>query len=410
MNRKYLFILISFIALLAVVLIQVNWIVKSAALKEELFNEKAKIVLSKASEAISKDKVTCKKIGETFESDVAIELSQFEVIDSLFNYYMNFYKIDMDYSYKILAPEPLIVDETYKSDNVFNQELIEGNLPAHIHLELVFSAKQQFILAEMGVLFFTSLGLIAVVFIFFFLTLKSLLKEKELSERTTEFLNNMTHEFKTPLTNIGLAAKMIQKKAIVQKDSKITSFTKIIQFEKNKLSIQIEQVLRMAGIEKAEIPLQIETIDLHLTIEKAIKIMNLQLEEKDGFIKLQLTAQNSIIEGDQAHLLNTLCNLISNAIKYNHNTPQVTIKTDSNHNLFTCSISDNGIGIDQRNHMKVFEKYYRVQKGNIHECEGFGIGLAYAKKIMELHSGNISLKSELQRGSSFKLTLPYGEA
>jgi two-component system phosphate regulon sensor histidine kinase PhoR len=112
MNRKYLFILISFIALLAVVLIQVNWIVKSAALKEELFNEKAKIVLSKASEAISKDKVTCKKIGETFESDVAIELSQFEVIDSLFNYYMNFYKIDMDYSYKILAPEPLIIDET----------------------------------------------------------------------------------------------------------------------------------------------------------------------------------------------------------------------------------------------------------------------------------------------------------
>ena len=97
MNRKYLFILISFIALLAVVLIQVNWIVKSAALKEELFNEKAKIVLSKASEAISKDKVTCKKIGETFESVVAIELSQFEVIDSLFNYYMNFYKIDMDY-------------------------------------------------------------------------------------------------------------------------------------------------------------------------------------------------------------------------------------------------------------------------------------------------------------------------
>ena len=188
---------------------------------------------------------------------------------------MDFYKIDMDYSYKIQAPKPLIIDETYKSDNVFNQELIEGNLPAHIQLELVFPAEQQFILAEMGMLFFTSLGLIAVVFIFFFLTLKSLLKEKELSERTTEFLNNMTHEFKTPLTNIGLAAKMIHKKAIVQEDSKITSFTEIIQFEKNKLSIQVEQVLQMAGIEKAEIPLQIGTIDLHLTIEKAIKIMNL---------------------------------------------------------------------------------------------------------------------------------------
>ena len=171
MNRRYIFIVISFIALLGVLIIQVNWILKSAALKEELFNEKAKIVLSKASEAITNDKATCRKIGESLEDEKQATQSQFEVIDSLFNYYLEFYKIDMDYSYEFVSPEDTVLTETVNLQNTFKQDITEGAFPKSFQLKLIFPDKNQFIFAEMGLLFFMSLGLIVIIFIFFILPL-----------------------------------------------------------------------------------------------------------------------------------------------------------------------------------------------------------------------------------------------
>ena len=403
MKRRYLFIIISFIALLGVLVIQVNWILKSADLKEELFNEKAKIVLSKASEAITNDKATCRKIGESLEDEKQSNQSQFEVIDSLFNYYLEFYKIDMDYSYEFVSPEDSISTETVNLQNTFKQDITEGAFPKSFQLKLIFPDKNQFIFAEMGLLFFTSLGLIAIIFIFFILAIKSLLREKLIAERTTEFINNMTHEFKTPLTNIGLAAKILGKKI----DDSASQYTDIIQFEKNKLSLQIEQVLNMASIEAPNLSLNFQSINLHELITKAAQIMNLQLQDKSGKITLELNATKKNIYGDETHLLNTFCNLIDNAIKYNLLPPLVKIETLSAEGVITCVISDNGIGIDKTDQERIFEKYYRVERGNIHTVKGFGIGLAYVKKIIELHGGSISISSIKNKGSKFKIRIPY---
>ncbi len=405
MNRRYIFIIISFIALLAVLVIQVNWILKSAALKEELFNEKAKIVLSKASEAIVNDKATCRKIGESLEEDDEAQSnqSQFQVIDSLFNHYLEFYKIDMNYSYEFVSPQDSVTNETFDPQNAFKQNIEEGSFPKSFQLKLIFPDKNQFIFAEMGFLFFASVGLIAIIFIFFLLAIRSLLLEKQIAERTTEFVNNMTHEFKTPLTNIGLAAKILRTKS----DEKGKRYTDIIQFEKNKLGLQVEQVLNMASIESPNLSLNILPIDFHKLIQKAAQIMNLQLQDQNGNLTLELNATNCTISGDETHLLNSICNLIDNAVKYNSSPPEIHITTKTEEDSIFCTVSDNGIGIDKKNQERIFEKYYRIERGNIHTVKGFGIGLAYVRKIIELHGGTITLNSIKDKGSKFKIRIPY---
>lgn len=408
MNRKYLFIIISAIALLGVLLIQLNWIVKAAKLKEELFNEKAKIVLAKTSEAIGKNEKTCRAIGESIEEEAPTSnRSQFDEIDSLFHFYMAFYKIDMDYSYEIISPSPVKEDNEYATERIFNQEFENNSFLNNIQLKLIFPDQSQFLLAEMGLLFFTSIGLMLIVLLFFFLTIKYLLQEKAIAEQTSEFLNNMTHEFKTPLTNIGLAIKMIGKKINPNNDHQISRYTDIIKFEKNKLSLQVEQVLGIASLDKSNALINLEPINFHELVLVASEALSLQLKERGGTIELQLNATNPDINGDRTHLLNTLCNLLDNAIKYSAKIPQITIFLRNYNNGIELRVTDNGIGIEKQHINKIFEKYYRAQKGNIHDVKGFGIGLAYVKKIIELHNGNINVQSTLGKGSTFTIQLPH---
>lgn len=407
MNKKYLFIIISALALFGVLVIQVNWIVKAAHLKEEIFNEKAKIVLAKTSDAIGNNPVACKEIGKSLEEDTPNNKSQFDEIDSLFHHYMAFYKIDMDYSYEIVSPNPEKLSDKFAAHRTFNQEFDIVSFPNNISLKLIFPDRSQFLFAEMGVLFFTSIGLILAVLFFFFLTIKNFVREKAIAEQTSEFLNNMTHEFKTPLTNIGLATKMIGKKVNETQAEQISVYTDIIQFEKTKLSLQVEQVLGIASLEKRETLIALEKISFHSTINKAIKIMALQLQEKQGSLQLNLVANPDSFNGDETHLLNAICNLIDNAIKYSLECPQIEISTTNYNFGIQFKITDQGIGIDKHHQNNIFDKYYRVQKGNIHDVKGFGIGLAYVKQIVALHQGEINLSSEKNVGSCFTIRIPY---
>ncbi|MCX6284045.1 MAG: hypothetical protein NTW31_07420, partial [Bacteroidetes bacterium] len=216
LNRTWLFIAISSIALVIVLIIQVNWILQTAKIKEELFNEKANMVLSRTTDALRSDKETCRKIGACVEMDstsgFAVKLGKNEVhkIDSLLNHYLRFYNIHIDYSFVVIKPGYMIaIDERDSSNFIYNKPLEDVGSKKEVELKLIFPEKKQFIITEMGPLFITSVILILVVIILFWRTLLSLMKEKKISEHTTDFLNNMTHEFKTPLTNIALAGKMI---------------------------------------------------------------------------------------------------------------------------------------------------------------------------------------------------------
>jgi len=233
-----------------------------------------------------------------------------------------------------------------------------------------------------------------------------LMKEKKISEHTTDFLNNMTHEFKTPLTNIALAGKMIQKDSTAKKEDRIRQHSAIILEENEKLRIQVEHVLSLTALERGEIPLQKTTLDLHALIRSAARSINLQVENKQGSLKLDLTAERFMIIGDATHLTNALCNLLDNAVKYSVAAPSISVRTTNVGETIEIIIADKGIGIEKEYQKKVFEKYFRVPTGDLHDVKGFGLGLSYTRMIIELHDGTLELQSEKGKGTTFAISFP----
>lgn len=419
LNRTNIFIAIS-IALLVVLIIQVNWIFETANIKEEIFNEKANIVLARTTEALSLDTVTCKEIETCIEKDNTSNLeanlgkTEIHKIDSLFTHYMNFYNFHVNYSFVVAKPKYVIPKYLNRVTNNFNQDQVacykqsldEVSGKNGFELKLTFPEKKQFIMAEMGTMFITSVILILIVLVMFWRTVLSLIKEKKISEHTTDFLNNMTHEFKTPLTNIALAGKMMTKDSNIKQEDKIKHYSGIILEENEKLRLQVEQVLSMTALERGEIPLQKTELNFHQLIRDSLKCISIQIENKQGDLKLNLNAERFMIMGDKTHLTNALCNLIDNAIKYSNGKPELLIQTfNSDQNLMVV-VSDKGIGIEKEYQKKVFDKFFRVPTGDVHDVKGFGLGLAYIKKIVELHGGTIELESVKEKGTTFTITLP----
>lgn len=419
LNRTYLFIAISSIALVIVLIIQVNWILETAKIKEELFTEKANIVLSKTTEALSLDSGTVKNIGAYEQSfgcivinacktkEVCISTPDINKIDSLFKHFMSFYNFHLDYSFVVVKDAPGgAKSENSFTNNIYRKRLQELANKSGLELVLIIPDKETFILEEMGTLFITSVILILVVLVLFWRTTLSLMKEKQISEHTTDFLNNMTHEFKTPLTNIALACKMIIKEPVIKQEDKIKNYSGIILDENEKLRLQVEQVLSMTALERGEIPIQKTELNMHALINDCIKCINIQVENKQGEIKVNLNAEQFLISGDKTHLTNALCNLIDNSVKYSNDKPELAIQTFNSYDNLMIVFTDSGIGIEEKYHEKVFDKFFRVPTGNTHNVKGFGLGLAYVKKIIELHGGTIKLNSEAGKGTTFTISLP----
>ncbi|MCW3076284.1 MAG: hypothetical protein JWO32_893 [Bacteroidetes bacterium] len=408
-NRTYLFIIISSLALLIVLIIQVRWIFETAKIKEEIFNEKANLVLSQTLQTLSSDTVTINNIR------VEVNKNEIRKIDSLLKYYMTFYHINLSYYFEVkanlsemTAPNAFMYNKG-SEPGCYQQCLPEGvgNKATGFGLKLVFPDEEKYIFEEMGIPFITSIFLILIVLVMFWRTTVSLIKEKEIAEHTADFLNNMTHEFKTPLTNIALAGKMIVNASQLKTDDKIRNYSGIILQENEKLRLQVEQVLSMSALESGEIPLLKTELDFHELIKDAVKCMNIQIEGRNGYLKLHLNAHSFIIMGDKIKLTNVLYNLIDNALKYSGEKPLISLQTaDSSHGI-VLTVSDNGIGIEKEYHSKVFDKYFRMPTGDVHDVKGFGLGLTYVKKIIELHKRIIKIESEKRKGTSFTIFLPH---
>lgn len=409
LNRTYLFIAISSVALVIVLIIQVNWLLETAKMKEKLFNEKANMVLSKTAEALSFDTITRQNL------QVSVGHNEVRKIDSLFKHYMASYNIHVDYFFEVkprkvgAGIETGIINTLYGQAPGSYQTCLKEVTPGKkgLELTLVFPKKEQFIIAEMGVPFISSVVLILVVLVMSWRTILSLLKEKKISEHTTDFLNNMTHEFKTPLTNIALAGKMMIREPTIRQEDKVRHYSGIILEENEKLRRQVEQVLSMTALERGEIPLQKTELDMHQLIHEALKCISIQVEHRQGQIGLKTDAERFVVMGDRTHLMNALCNLIDNAVKYSKEPPHIAVETSNTDQQLMVTVSDNGIGIEKAYHKQVFNKFFRVPTGDVHDVKGFGLGLAYIKKIVELHGGSIRLESEKGKGTTFTILLPY---
>lgn len=410
-NKPYIYIAISSVALVIVLAIQVNWLIQTAKIKEEIFNEKANMVLAKTTDELCNDQAMCSRIGSCVEKDENNQLkaklatNDIDKIDSLFKKHMKHYNLSLECKFIIEQHNPTIPqhNHTYVS-NTFYKNLDETSSLKGLKLKLIIPDKKQFILQEMGVMFFSSILLILVVLAMFWRTTLSLLKEKRFAEQTTDFLNNMTHEFKTPLANISLASKLMRKNEVQADVSKIQQYSEMISVENDKLIKQVEQVLGITALERNEIPLHKENLNLHELLDDVLKSMSLQIEQKNGKVITHYNATNAFVNADKIQLYNAINNIIDNAIKYADKTLEIDIETQSKDNALVVVIRDKGIGIDHTLKEKVFEKYYRVPTGNIHNVKGFGLGLAYVKKIMDLHEASIKMNSNIGAGTEFILT------
>jgi two-component system phosphate regulon sensor histidine kinase PhoR len=222
-----------------------------------------------------------------------------------------------------------------------------------------------------------------------------------------DFINNMTHEFKTPISTISLACEALNDQDINQSALLMHNYIGIINEENKRLGKMAEKILQTAILDKAQLKIKQENVDIHRVIEDVLKSMSIVFESRNGTIEKRLNATKYIVLGDKVHLTNVIYNLLDNANKYTPNKPKIEIITQNkNENNLVILIKDNGIGINRSNQKKIFEKLYRVPTGNRHDVKGFGLGLSYVQVIVEIHGGNITVDSELKKGSVFKINLP----
>lgn len=256
---------------------------------------------------------------------------------------------------------------------------------------------------SMPFIILTSIVLIVFILIIFIVTIYIILKQKKISEIKNDFINNMTHELKTPISTISLASQMLKDNSVAKDYGQISG---IIDTESRRLGSHVEKVLQMAVIDKDGATLKCKKINMHQLIEQILTNMSLKVKSKNGHLNYNLNANNSMVFGDETHLSNMLINLIENAIKYSEEKPVINLKTSNTNKSLVIKIKDEGIGIKKEDQKKIFEKFYRVPTGNVHNVKGFGLGLSYVKKIVEQHKGEISLKSEKGKGTEFKISIP----
>ncbi len=261
------------------------------------------------------------------------------------------------------------------------------------------------ILSQMGIWGFSSAVMLIVIF-FFVYTLFVILKQRRLSEVQKDFINNMTHEFKTPISTIAISTEVLKNPSIVHTPERLLNYATIIQNENQRLKQQVERVLQMAQLDNEDLGLKKEECDIHELIREVVKNNSLAIESKQGNVLLKLEAPSSFLSLDKLHFTNVIYNLLDNALKYNQGQPKITITTQDLNGYLRFSVSDNGIGITREQQKKVFHKFYRVPTGNVHDVKGFGLGLHYVKLIAEKHGGRISLESVPGKGSIFTLYFP----
>ena len=297
---------------------------------------------------------------------------------------------------------------TSLKESKFRSRLFPGD-PFYSQNDIVLYFPQQtmYLLKQNGILLIASMILLSIIVFFFIFTMRTIFKQKRFAILLTDFINNMTHEFKTPISTISLASEAISNPAVLTNKKKLKQYNSIIKDENTRMRNQVEKILQMAVLEEGEFELNKDFVDVHQIIRDTVANIHLQIEKRKGSISCDLTANPSIIQVDPIHFTNVINNLIDNANKYTKLQPAISITTGNNHDGIKINVSDNGIGLAQEDKKHIFDKYYRVSTGNVHDVKGFGLGLSYVKLIVEAHGGTVSLESEENKGSTFLLFMPY---
>ncbi len=291
--------------------------------------------------------------------------------------------------------------------NTYVRQLFPNDLLSERYfLSISFPRKQSYIFISMGVTLFTSIGLLVIVMGVFLSTLITIMRQKKLSQMRSDFVSNMTHELKTPIATITLAAEMLNDPNIPSEKKNYASLSNVIQAQAKRLSMLVERSLQLAMFEHGRLRLRVKRCDFHALAAKVLDGFSLQAENLGAHIARAFNAPNSNIMVDEVHFSNIFSNLVDNALKYSKENPLIVISTKNVDDKLLIQVRDNGIGIAKEDVKRVFEQFYRVHTGNLHNVKGFGLGLNYVKQIVEQHGGQIWLESELGKGSTFNILMP----
>lgn len=406
-NNISLVIGASTIALIVLVLFQVKWMMQSRDLIEEQFDNKVNMALCAAVQSVAGEE-DCTKLKQSCSlvnpgtPACSSQLNAFlntEGLENSIDQALSFYHIDLDYQLDIVNKKNLA--DGYPSYCCSLSPILETD--EHL-LSISFPNKVQYILDKLGFMMVASIFILIFISLVFAFASYYLLRQKRISELNIDFFNNMTHELRTPLTNINLATKLLVKQNRGLQDNK---FIQVLHRENDKMKSQVERVLEFAKLEKGESQLHLENVNLNDLLKKVVTGMELQVKEKGGRINLYPLSREVIIQADTLHLGNAFRNLIDNSLKYTQKPPEIDISVEElNEKEVVIHFQDNGIGIGKANQPIIFQKFQRVGTGDVHNQKGFGLGLSYVKKIVELHTGFIRIFSELNHGTRFDLVLP----
>lgn len=352
-------------------------------------------------------------INEIYQWEKTLELDNHE-IDYILKQTMSFAGIHTPFEYAIIK-NGVVQDGTFKNvekddflKSKYKVQLFPDNLIRQdLLLSVVFPQRTNYLLGSMAWILGGSLLFSLFILATFALSLYFIISQKKISEMKSDFINNMTHEFKTPIATISLAADTIVNSKVIKDESSIRHFIGMIKKENSRMNKKVETILQIASLDKKEIEFRFENISLHTIIEHAIETIEIQIHQRDGKIILHLDAEQPVISGDSEHLTNLVSNLLDNAIKYTSEIPEITVETRNCEDGVLFFVQDNGIGMTKAVQSKIFERFYRQSSGNVHDVKGFGLGLNYARSIIEAHKGRISVLSEPGKGSRFEIFLPF---
>ncbi len=419
MSRFTLRIVIALAALsiVGITATQIYWVRKAFDLKENQFNEDVNLALENVASRIydiNKTPLPANSLVDQESSNYFTVMVNGPIDSNLLGFLLRneFDKrnITADYEYGVYdCSDQCMKGGNYISPTKNKIPTSLGELPTlkmdGYYFGVRFPQIEANLISQMGIWGFSSIVMLVVIF-FFVYTLFVILKQRRLSEVQKDFINNMTHEFKTPLSTIAISTGVLKDPSIIKSPERLFNYVTIIENEGQRLKQQVERVLQMARLEKNDIGLKKEKCDIHELIGDAVKNNSIALNDKQGTIHLELQAEPSIASVDKLHLTNVISNLLDNAIKYSQSSPEIWITTSNKMGYLQLLVKDNGIGISKENQQKIFHRFYRVSTGNLHDVKGFGLGLNYVKLIVEAHKGKISVESEIGKGSAFRVLLP----
>lgn len=415
-------VLLITLSVLGIIFIQMSWIKNAIELRRQQHDQEINTALSRIAEELHQRYFGLRgiyPINPSDDKEKEFQLRDFtttyfknDEIDNVVEQSIRRSGIKTPYSYVIvnIFQNPIASSGDFKNEYFSNsvQTLLTVGLNSTYRetIYLHFDEDSNYVLRQMGWIFGASILFTIIIISAFSLTVRTLFNQKKLSEVKTDFINNMTHELKTPLATISLAIDALTNQKVIHDEEKIRYYSGMIKEENKRMNKQVEKILQAARIERQDIKLNLQETDAHEVIRKVAHNLLLQIQERNGELNLNLGAAKHIINADDVHFSNIVFNLLDNAIKYSDKDLRITIETAIQAGMLAIKIKDNGIGMNKETQARIFEKFYRAHTGNLHNVKGFGLGLSYVKAIAEAHGGKVKVDSAIGKGSTFTLFLP----